>query len=117
MAAAIEQGIDIIELKHSAREHIAALSRALRIGLAKLGLSAPSTDTSPIVSTLHGKLSEGLELSAALFSRGFFAEALSRNSPLAEGAAVRFILNAAHTEEQIESLLQAIADVAPKINR
>jgi 8-amino-7-oxononanoate synthase len=86
------------------REQLAARTRSLRRGLAQLGWSAPGDDH--IVPVVVGD--RALSLAASLLERGVFAPAIRWPTVPKGQERIRLTVSAAHTEEQIHRILDAL---------
>ena len=115
LAAAVEGAIDIIERQPLAREKLGSLAVRLRRGLAALGFSGVDESPVPVVCVAFQTNRQAKELSEALFQRGFLAEILSQKLPLSNRAIVRFIIYCAHSDRQIDELLQNISVVTVRL--
>lgn len=101
------------------RAHLQALIAQLRTGLAPLvarhaGWSLPASHTA-IQPLIVGSNAHALALSAALEQKGIWVPAI-RPPTVPEGTArLRITLSAAHTTEQVQRLLQALAAAAQEV--
>jgi 8-amino-7-oxononanoate synthase len=66
---------------------------------------------SPIIPVVLGSEESALAAAATLFDRGFLVPAIRPPSVPPDTARLRITLSAAHTEEQVESLRRALAEV------
>lgn len=115
LCAAIEKAIDLTELAHAGRERLRSLALRFRAGLIPMGLCKDIGSDSAIISINVSRARFARELALALFQRGILCEALSDGLILEQGSTVRFILNSAHTDEDIDRTLGAIAEVYKRI--
>lgn len=91
------------------REHLQALVARFRTGAASLGLPLAPVH-GPIQPIMLGAVSAANALSAALAERGILISAI-RPPTVPEGSArLRVTLSAAHTEAQVDRLLDTLAD-------
>jgi len=110
VAAATLASLRLIQQGDQLRQHLAQLIAQFRQGARQLGLALMDSQT-PIQPIKVGSSAQALELSAALEQRGIFVTAI-RPPTVPEGSArLRVTLSAAHTAEQVDQLLQALADV------
>jgi len=98
--ALIQRGEQVKQLHHNLDHFKSATS--------KQGFMASDTAIQPLIV---GSDVQALEMSAALAKNGFFVAAI-RPPTVPEGTArLRFTLSAAHSPEQIDALVDALADV------
>lgn len=115
--SAAEKAIDIIELQTLAREMICARAQRLTSGFAELGLTKLSGEKSPITFILFEKRSLASEYASSILHKGFLADVVPRGTQLSESCCVRFVIRAAHTEQQIDTLLQATSDIRQRLSK
>jgi 8-amino-7-oxononanoate synthase len=112
LAAALLKSLELIEAGDDRRAHLAALVARLRAGLAPLCADrgwrlAPSvTAIQPVVI---GGNDETLGVAEALLAQGFWAPAIRPPTVPKNEARLRISLSAAHTEDQVDGLLAALA--------
>ncbi len=107
LAAATLASVRIAAAAGDRRAHLQALLERLGSGLDRLGLPHPPPLT-PIQPVTVGTTARASALAEHLFETGFLVPAI-RPPTVPEGAArLRITLSAAHTEEQVDSLLQAL---------
>jgi 8-amino-7-oxononanoate synthase len=108
VAAALE-AIHVLKVQPELRANLARNGAQLRDRLRSLGL-AVSPGITPIVPVLLGEADRAVRVSAHLESAGFQIPAI-RPPTVAEGTArLRVTVTAAHTSEQIERAITAIAE-------
>jgi len=90
------------------RERLRALIARFRAGAQAIGLPLMPSAT-PIQPIVLGDASRALEWSAALESRGLLVTAIRPPTVPAGSARLRVTLSAAHTESQVDSLLDGLA--------
>ncbi len=106
-AAAALAALTIVESEPERAARPLALARRFT---ARLGLAEAE---SPVVPVLVGEAEAALALSAALEKRGFLVVAI-RPPTVAPGTArLRVAFSAAHSEEQVDALADALATLAP----
>ena len=109
-ATAIELAVAMDAERRSLRDH----ARQLRVALREqgwdvpLGTHASDQDDSPIIPVIVGSDQRALDASAVLFERGIYVPAIRPPTVPKEKARLRISLTAAHTDEQLEALLQAM---------
>ncbi|MDO8959884.1 MAG: 8-amino-7-oxononanoate synthase [Rhodocyclaceae bacterium] len=116
LAAALLEGLKLIEAADDRRAHLQSLIARLRTGLAPLCTRTgwrllPST--TPIQPLVIGENHATVALAEALQARGVWAPAIRPPTVPAGQARLRISLSAAHTEAQVDRLLEALADIAP----
>jgi 8-amino-7-oxononanoate synthase len=108
IAAATRVALQIAREETWRRERLLSLITRLRAGLTQLGLPLPP-GTTPIQPIILGSTARATRASAALLERGFLVPAI-RPPTVPEGSGrLRITLSAAHTEQQIEDLIDALA--------
>ena len=112
IAAAARAALRIIrsEPEHEAR--LQANIARFRRGIAALGSDLPFTlspSTTAIQPLIVGEAAPAVALSRALFERGYWVAAIRPPTVPAGTSRLRVTLSAAHTEAQIDGLLEALA--------
>ncbi len=111
VAAATLASLDIVRRADDRRERLRENIVAFRAGVAALDLPLLDSETA-IQGIIVGDNAAATRLSEALFEAGFLVTAI-RPPTVPEGTArLRLTLSAAHTAEQIERLLDALARLA-----
>lgn len=104
---AISAALDLIPSMEDERKYLHRMSAQLRQGLQELGLDTGES-ASQIIPVIVGKEENAVCLSRYLADNGFFIPAI-RPPTVAPGTArLRISVTAAHSPEQIESLLSAL---------
>ncbi|MGD8976508.1 MAG: 8-amino-7-oxononanoate synthase [Gammaproteobacteria bacterium] len=107
IAAAAHRALTIAAQEPWRRQHLRHLISRFRDGAARLGLELMPSD-SPIQPILVGTPKAALGYSEALFEKGFWVAAI-RPPTVPEGTArLRVTLSAAHREQDVDDLLDAI---------
>jgi 8-amino-7-oxononanoate synthase len=117
LAVFIHSAIDAIELRNAARQKVWGLSQKLRQGLLGIFGDIAIESKSCSVCQQFKKTSTALALAEALFQRGYFVEALATGAARSNAGALRFVITCEHTDLHIESLLNAVAEIAPRLER
>ena len=108
LAAAARCALGIVQAEPERRERLAERVRQLRQGAAERGIGLVESGT-PIQPLILGEEASALALSAALLRRGYWVAAI-RPPTVPQGTSrLRLTLSAAHTEAQVEGLLDALA--------
>jgi 8-amino-7-oxononanoate synthase len=113
VAAATSQSLKIIREEKWRREHLQTLIARFRAGAEQLGLplmpgSSLINGASAIQPLLIGDAGRALLLSEKLAARGFWITAIRPPTVPAGTARLRITLSAAHSETQIDRLLDAL---------
>ncbi|WP_018145197.1 8-amino-7-oxononanoate synthase [Thioalkalivibrio sp. AKL6] len=107
LAAATLASVHIAASAHDRREHLQNLLRRLGDGLDRLGLPHPPPLT-PIQPVTLGTATRASAVAERLFEAGFLVPAI-RPPTVPEGEArLRITLSAAHTQTQVDALLQTL---------
>ena len=110
VAAAARAGLAIIRAEPERQERLAANIRHFRTGAAERGLAVGASETA-IQPLVLGDAARTMRVSRALWERGFWVAGI-RPPTVPEGTSrLRIALSAAHSREQIEALLDALAAV------
>ena len=113
VAAASIAALDIIAAEPERRQTLNARIQQFRTGADALGLNLMASETA-IQPLMIGSDGEALQLSQRLEQAGFLISAI-RPPTVPEGTArLRITLSAAHTESDIDQLLEALAGLCPK---
>ena len=119
LSCALLKSLDLVEASDGRRARLHALIARLRAGLgpvcARTGWRLPSSSAAiqtPIQPLVIGGNRETLAVADALLSRGVWAPAI-RPPTVPEGAArLRVSLSAAHADEHVDRLIDALSDYA-----
>jgi 8-amino-7-oxononanoate synthase len=108
VAAAARAALHIASAESWRRERVLALAARLRRGAAQAGVPLlPSP--SPIQPVLLGDSARALLVSEKLFDAGFWVAAIRPPTVPRAAARLRITLSAAHSEQQVDALLEALA--------
>ena len=108
LAAAALASVQLARADDWRRDKLATLIARLRAGAAQLGLPLARSDT-PIQPLLLGDAAIALAAATALEARGLLVTAIRPPTVPAGQARLRITLSAAHEEEHIDRLLDALA--------
>jgi len=114
LACATLKSLELLRSEHWRREHLNALIRRFREGAQAIGLELMDSAT-PIQPILIGDSGRALQLSQMLRERGLLVTAIRPPTVPAGSARLRVTLSAAHSLEQLELLLEALAECWPLI--
>ena len=112
VAAAALAAVRVARTESWRREKLAALIRHFRDGAAELGLSLMPSDTA-IQPLPLGDATLAMAAAGALEEQGFLVGAIRPPTVPAGKARLRITLSAAHEEEHVDRLLDALAGLAP----
>lgn len=108
VAEATRAALRIAQAEEWRRERLSALVQRFRAGAAALGLPLAASPT-PIQPILLGDASRALRWSAALEAQGLLVTAIRPPTVPPGSARLRITFSAAHTEAQVDRLLDALA--------
>jgi len=111
VAEAARAALAIVRAEEWRRARLRELVARFRAGAAQLGFTLPQSGT-PIQPVLVGEAAAALALSEALRARGFLVPAIRPPTVPAGGARLRVSFSAAHSPEQVDQLLSALAESA-----
>ncbi|MCY1404776.1 8-amino-7-oxononanoate synthase [compost metagenome] len=109
VACATLKSLELLRRESWRREHLAALIAHFRAGAEAIGLTLMDSPT-PIQPILIGGSRQAVELSAELRQHGIMVGAIRPPTVPAGSARLRVTLSAAHSEAQVDRLLDALAD-------
>ncbi|MFK0311936.1 8-amino-7-oxononanoate synthase [Pseudomonas sp. NPDC090233] len=112
LACATLKSLELLRRETWRREHLAALIRQFRQGAEQIGLQLVDSPT-PIQPILIGDSAQALRLSQMLRARGLLVTAIRPPTVPAGSARLRVTLSAAHSEAQVQLLLNALAECYP----
>ncbi|QMV62857.1 8-amino-7-oxononanoate synthase [Pseudomonas berkeleyensis] len=114
VACATLKSLELLRSENWRREHLNRLIARFRQGAAEIGLSLMDSPT-PIQPVLVGDSARALKLSALLKARGLLVGAIRPPTVPAGSARLRVTLSAAHSDAQLERLLDALAECWPQV--
>ena len=115
VAAAGLASLAIIRRDHSRRAHLQSLISRFKTAANQLGLPLMASDTAIQPLTI-GNSDTAMAVSQALAEAGFLVGAI-RPPTVPEGTArLRVTLTAAHSEGQVDQLLEALATIVPSLS-
>jgi len=112
LACATLKSLELLRRETWRREHLAALIRQFREGAEQIGLELMDSPTA-IQPILIGDSARALQLSRMLRERGLLVTAIRPPTVPAGSARLRVTLSAAHSEAQVQLLLNALAECYP----
>jgi 8-amino-7-oxononanoate synthase len=110
IAAATRAALRLVQSDAWRRERIRGLVTRFRAGAAALGVPLMASMT-PIQPLPVGESARAVALSEALLARGFWVSAIRPPTVPQGSARLRVTLSAAHSESQLDALLEALAEV------
>ena len=114
LACATLKSLELLRSEHWRREHLHALIQRFREGAQAIGLELMDSAT-PIQPILIGDSGRAMQLSQMLRERGLLVTAIRPPTVPAGSARLRVTLSAAHSLEQLELLLEALAECWPQL--
>ncbi|ATP48181.1 8-amino-7-oxononanoate synthase [Pseudomonas putida] len=114
LACATLKSLELLRRETWRREHLGALIRQFRLGAEQIGLQLMDSPT-PIQPILIGDSAQALRLSQMLRERGLLVTAIRPPTVPAGSARLRVTLSAAHSEAQVQLLLNALAECYPQL--
>ena len=114
LACATLKSLQLLRRETWRREHLSALIRQFRLGAEAIGLTLVDSPT-PIQPILIGDSAQALRLSQMLRERGLLVTAIRPPTVPAGSARLRVTLSAAHSEAQVQLLLNALAECYPQL--
>jgi 8-amino-7-oxononanoate synthase len=114
LACATLKSLELLRSEHWRREHLNVLIKRFREGAQAIGLELMDSAT-PIQPILIGDSGRALQLSQMLRERGLLVTAIRPPTVPAGSARLRVTLSAAHSLEQLELLLEALAECWPQL--
>jgi len=114
LAAATRTSLALARAEGWRRERLTALVRRFRQGAGRLGLDLMESAT-PIQPLRIGANEPALAASRELYRQGLLVAAIRPPTVPAGGARLRVTLNALHSDEQVDCLLEALAGLAQTI--
>ena len=115
VACATLKSLELLRTEGWRREHLNKLITRFREGAAEIGLSLMDSAT-PIQPIMIGDSERAMRLSALLRERGLLVTAIRPPTVPVGSARLRVTLSAAHSEAQLERLLQALAECWPLVS-
>ncbi len=110
IAAATLTSLEIVKSEPQRREHLQKLISLFRVGATALGLNLMASDT-PIQPILIGEADEAIKITELLKQQGILVTAI-RPPTVPQGTArLRVTLSAAHSEQQVLQLLDALKSI------
>ncbi|MNS39293.1 8-amino-7-oxononanoate synthase [compost metagenome] len=109
LACATLKSLELLRSEHWRREHLQTLIRQFRYGAEQIGLELMDSFT-PIQPIMIGDAGRAVRLSQMLRERGLMVTAIRPPTVPAGSARLRVTLTAAHSEAQVQLLLEGLAD-------
>ncbi|GAA3968810.1 8-amino-7-oxononanoate synthase [Allohahella marinimesophila] len=110
LAAATSQSIELLQSEGWRRPHLQQLIAGFRKKVSALGLDLMPSDTA-IQPLLVGEASAAVNLSKSLLDKGFLVVAIRPPTVPAGQSRLRITLSAAHDENDVDQLVQALAEL------
>lgn len=110
VAAATRAALAVSIAEPWRRERVLALTRSFHEQATAAGIPL-GTSASPIQPILLGSADSAMRASNALLERGFFVAAIRPPTVPADTSRLRITLSAAHSDENVEGLIAALAEI------
>lgn len=110
LAEATRTSLELVQSEPWRRERLTQLIERFRSGCQQLGYELMDSPT-PIQPILIGDAAEAMRISGELEARGIFISAIRPPTVPAGSSRLRVTLSAAHSEEQVDRLLDALDQV------
>ena len=107
--------LDLIEVSILQRKMISARGRLVEGAAREQGWSVLGGGDVPVMSVWFDSFKKAQLIQAALLQRSIFVEALAARSVRKTGAVLRLLLSNAHTQKEIESLIEGFAEVRKRL--
>ncbi|KPK70205.1 MAG: 8-amino-7-oxononanoate synthase [Acidithiobacillales bacterium SM23_46] len=114
VAEAVRAALAVVRAEGWRRERLRELIARFRAGAAQLGFTLTESET-PIQPLLVGEASAALALADGLRARGFLVPAIRPPTVPAGSARLRVSFSAAHSPDQVDRLLRALAEIAKAV--
>ena len=114
LACATLKSLELLRSEHWRREHLQVLIRQFRQGAEQIGLELMDSAT-PIQPIMIGDAGRALRFSQMLRERGLMVTAIRPPTVPAGSARLRVTLTAAHSEAQVQLLLEGLADCVQQL--
>lgn len=114
VAAASRASLELVILEYWRREHLSKLIQAFRSGCENLGLLLMPSQTA-IQPLVVGEASDALFCSKELLELGFWVSAIRPPTVPKNTSRLRFTFSAAHSIDDVNRLLDALADLVKKM--
>lgn len=115
VAAACLEAINILSESSELTDKLWENTRYIKAGLNKLGFNTGKSET-PITPVITGNDKNAIELSKRLFDEGVFAQSIVFPTVPRDGARVRTIVTAAHSNKDLDDALAAFEKVGKELN-
>ncbi|KTB70355.1 MULTISPECIES: 8-amino-7-oxononanoate synthase [Pseudomonas] len=115
LACATLKSLQLLRNEHWRREHLASLIQQFRQGAEQIGLQLMDSFT-PIQPIMIGDAGRALRLSQLLRERGLLVTAIRPPTVPAGSARLRVTLSAAHSEADVQLLLEALEQCYPLLD-
>jgi glycine C-acetyltransferase len=114
VAAACREAIRVLEDEPQLIERLWANTRRFKAELARLGFDTGVSET-PITPVMMGESAVAARFSERLFDEGVFAQPVVYPTVAIDGARIRTIVTAAHSDEMLDSALTAFDRVGHEL--
>lgn len=112
-AAVANQALILLQQEPERRQHLQQLIARFRLGAASLGLALLDSPTA-IQAVILGSAQTCMDTAEALRQRGILVGAIRPPTVAANSARLRITLNASHSNEQLDQLLETLDQYCPR---
>lgn len=115
VAAAVHRALDLVEIAITHRKRLLMRAKVAHAALKAQGWKLVSSEETPILSLWFDSLLKAREIQDALLQRSILVDALPARSFRKNGGVVRIILSKAHSDVEVEKLLEGLLEVRKRI--
>jgi 8-amino-7-oxononanoate synthase len=116
IAAATRRALQLVDEEAWRRERVRALTERFRSAARQLDLPLGASET-PIQPVILGTPEAALGAQKALFEAGFWVVAIRPPTVPAGSARLRITLSAAHTDDQVDSLVETLGHIRARLKK
>ncbi len=114
-AATIQSSLDVIELSLSARERLTVRSKVVSSALVAQGWRVFGGGELPVLSLWCDSVAIAQSIQEAMCQRGIIVDAIPAKGVRKNGAVVRILISVAHTDAEVEKLLEGLGEVRKRL--
>ncbi len=114
-ARAVHASLDAIELLLSTRERLSMRAKFVSGCLIAQGWKVIGSGDLPVLSLWFDSVAAAHSIQEALLQRGVLLDSIPAKGFRKNGAVVRILLSVAHTDSEVESLLEGLAEIRKRL--
>jgi 8-amino-7-oxononanoate synthase len=114
-ARSLQASLDAIELLLSTRERLAVRSKVVFGSLIAQGWKVVGAGDLPVLSLWCDSVAVAHSIQEALLQRGILVDSIPAKGIRKNGAVVRILLSIAHTDSEIEKLLEGLGEIRKRL--